>query len=84
MIVTASRALPVVLELFTEILGVTDIEPDESFVDLGGDSLLAARLIARLHDELPVELVTRTLFEAPTAAELAALLDERASLGSDR
>ncbi|MFF1832867.1 type I polyketide synthase [Streptomyces sp. NPDC058231] len=73
-----------VAALFAEILDLPDVEPDDSFFDLGGDSLIATQFVARARLVFPVELVPRTLFEAPTAAELAALIDERAAAGGER
>ena len=44
---------------------------DESFFDLGGDSLSAMRLIAAVNTGLDAGLSVRALFEAPTVAQLA-------------
>ena len=48
----------------------------DSFLALGGDSLLAARLAARMRDALAVELPVRLFFERSTVAELAAAVEE--------
>ena len=44
---------------------------DESFFDLGGDSLSAMRVIAAVNTGLDAGLAVRALFEAPTVAQLA-------------
>ena len=47
---------------------------DDSFFDLGGDSLSAMRAIAAINAGLDARLSVRALFEAPTVARLARLL----------
>ena len=44
---------------------------DDSFFDLGGDSLSAMRVIAAVNTGLDAGLAVRALFEAPTVAQLA-------------
>ena len=57
--------------IFSEVLGVDDVSVIESFHDIGGNSLLAARIVGRVSEELRVELNLRDLFEAPTVREFA-------------
>ncbi|MGW4288005.1 type I polyketide synthase [Streptomyces sp. NPDC004673] len=69
--------LGVVLRLFGDALGLPDIEPDESFFELGGDSLIAVKLFAQLREIYPVDIQMRSLFESATAADLAALIERQ-------
>ncbi|TXS08193.1 hypothetical protein EAO71_37410, partial [Streptomyces sp. ms191] len=79
-----ASTLTLVTGLFAEILDLPDVEPDDSFFDLGGDSLIATRFVARAEEVLSVRLVPRSLFEAPTPEELAALVDGLAAAGRER
>ncbi|MCL2533503.1 MAG: amino acid adenylation domain-containing protein, partial [Nocardiaceae bacterium] len=60
-----------IVDVFAEVLGLERIGVDDSFFDLGGNSLIATRVIARLSAALGVDLAVRALFEAPTPHELA-------------
>jgi non-ribosomal peptide synthetase component F len=57
--------------IYARVLGVTRVGVDESFFELGGDSLSAMRLIAAVNTALNTRLSVRTLFEAPSVAQLA-------------
>ncbi|MBF6331427.1 non-ribosomal peptide synthetase [Nocardia transvalensis] len=61
--------------VFTEVLGVDDIDVEDSFFELGGNSLSAARAVARINATLAAGLSIRDLFESATVAALAARLD---------
>ena len=60
--------------LWEETLGIQPIGVETSFFDLGGRSLLAARLFTRISREFGRDLPLATLFRAPTIEQLAAEL----------
>ena len=57
--------------IYAQVLGVERVGVDDSFFDLGGDSLSAMRLIAAVNSGLDAALGVRAVFEAPTVAQLA-------------
>jgi acyl transferase domain-containing protein/acyl carrier protein len=64
-----------VAKTMQELLGIADIgTADDFFADLGGTSLLATQLVARLRQRYPVELSLRRFFEGPTVTELAQVI----------
>ena len=70
----ASAVEEILAGIYAEVLGVDRVGVDDSFFDLGGDSLSAMRLIAAINTSLDASLAVRAIFEAPTVAELALLI----------
>ena len=64
--------------IYARVLGLERVGVDDSFFDLGGDSLSAMRVIAAINSSLDAGLAVRTLFDAPTVAQLAPRLGEAA------
>ncbi|MEV4130350.1 amino acid adenylation domain-containing protein, partial [Nocardia sp. NPDC049707] len=68
----ATAAERAVAEVFAEVLGVERVGADDDFFDLGGNSLIATRVVARLGATLAARIPVRSVFETPTVAGLAA------------
>jgi amino acid adenylation domain-containing protein len=64
------------LDLWGDVLGIDGIGVDDDFFDLGGDSLTAVRLLARLGERVGRELSLPLLLQARTVAELCRALEE--------
>ncbi|MGV0804437.1 amino acid adenylation domain-containing protein [Mycolicibacterium setense] len=58
--------------IYAQVLGLERVGADDSFFDLGGDSLSAMRLINSVNAALDTDLAVRAVFETPTVAQLAA------------
>nr|WP_308427355.1 non-ribosomal peptide synthetase [Microbispora rosea] len=58
-----------------ETLKISEVSPQDNFFDLGGHSVLAAKLASRMRKELGVVVPMRSLFEAETLADLAQLME---------
>ncbi len=72
------------VELWEAHFKMRPIGVDQNFFELGGDSLLAARLFAQMEKSFQMDLPMATLLEAPTISELARIISSRnsSSLGS--
>jgi acyl carrier protein len=70
--------------IWAEVLELDEVGIHDPFLDLGGQSLAAARIIARIAETLRVDLPLRALFETPTIAQLGTVIAERLARGSER
>ena len=63
------------VSIWSEILSVKPIGIDDDFFDLGGDSILGARLIARTRNEFGIDLPMHRLFDEPTIRAVSKWID---------
>src|SRR6185436_4616525 len=62
------------ISICSSLLGRPEIGVNENFFDIGGDSLSATKLVARIHRELGVKLSMRAVFSARNLEALAAAI----------
>lgn len=67
------------VEIWKEVLRVDHLGVDHSFLEVGGDSILALRILARVRALLALELPVHTLFDASTVAGMAAAIEQVAA-----
>ena len=61
----------ILADIYAQVLGLERVGVDDSFFELGGDSLSAMRVVAAINAGLDAHLAVRALFDAPTVAQLA-------------
>ena len=65
--------------IWSKVLSVNEVGIHDNFFDLGGHSLAASRVISRVIQTFKLELPVKALFEAPTVAEMAAIISQHQS-----
>jgi amino acid adenylation domain-containing protein len=70
----ASRLEGAIVQLWQEVLGLDDLGADDSFFELGADSLQAALLVNKVQERLGHTLYVVAVFDAPSPAAFAAYL----------
>lgn len=63
------------IAVWQEVLAIPQIGIEDNFYDLGGDSLIAIKVLSRLRDVFQVELSVNDLFERPTVKQLCERLE---------
>lgn len=63
------------------VLGLSEIGVDDDFFELGGNSLVAVQLAARMRDQFGVDVSIASLFDHPTIRSIATHLDTEYRLG---
>lgn len=63
-------------DIWSSVLKVQEVGVNDSFFSLGGHSLLATQVVYQLHKALNINLPLRSIFEEPTIAGLALVIEE--------
>jgi acyl carrier protein len=61
--------------IWKQVFGVEKVGIHDNFFELGGHSLIATQVIGRVRQVFQTELLVRSVFEAPTIAELATAIE---------
>jgi amino acid adenylation domain-containing protein len=69
-------------ELWNDLLQVKSVGVEDNFFHLGGHSLMASQLLARVRRQWDVEIKMIEFFENPTIASMAELVIERSQISS--
>jgi amino acid adenylation domain-containing protein len=70
--------------IWAALLNIETIGLDQDLFDLGAHSLMAVRAVAQIREKFQVDIQLRNLFERPTVAGLAELIDGMSWLKSER
>jgi acyl carrier protein len=69
------------IDIWRQALGVSQVGIDDSFFDLGGHSLLATQLMSRVRKAFGVEVALRVLFDHSTVRSLGEVIEEAVRAG---
>ncbi|MGZ6505496.1 MAG: condensation domain-containing protein, partial [Tumebacillaceae bacterium] len=64
------------VDMWGDVLGSKQLGIEDHFLELGGHSLLAIQILARVRDQLQIEVSLKQLFAHPTIAEFAAKIEQ--------
>ena len=66
-----------IADILVELIGLSEVFSDTDFFEVGGDSLLAVRLINAIKSRFAVDITMRELFDSRTVANISDIIDER-------
>jgi amino acid adenylation domain-containing protein/thioester reductase-like protein len=72
-----------IASLWAQILAIPVVGRQDSFFELGGNSLLAAHFVSLLREQLSIELPIRCVYETPTVQDLADTIQTIQQSGGD-
>ncbi len=76
-----SHVESVVADTWRDVLGIAQVAPNDSFFDLGGDSLIATQACARIGLALGVEVPLRMFFDCDTLRRQSEAILEKLTVG---
>ncbi|AFY74910.1 amino acid adenylation enzyme/thioester reductase family protein [Synechococcus sp. PCC 7502] len=73
----SNRTEEIITSIWSEVLGIPEVDRRDNFFEIGGHSLLATQVISRLQIALKQEISIRSLFEHPTPVQLAEAIEQK-------
>ena len=70
-----------IAEIWAEVLDIDRVGTQDNFFDLGGHSLAATRIVARLIEKFDLKLPLQLLFDSPTVEKMATVIAENQNVG---
>ena len=70
-------------EIWAEVLDIDDVGVDDDFLEIGGDSLKATRILSRAISTFEVEVPLQELFGSPTISDMALVVAQYQATGAD-
>src|SRR5262249_38411328 len=67
--------------IWSEVLSVQQVAPNDNLFDLGGHSLLITRIISRIRNFFQIDVPIHAFFETPTVAAIAARIESELQTG---
>lgn len=67
----------ILISIWKDILGISNISNDSDFFELGGDSLQMMTVLFRISQDMGIELDPGVIFDGPTPAQLAVFITAR-------
>ena len=71
-------------DVWMEVLDLEKVSANDSFFDLGGDSLLVSRMVAKIHDIFAVHIPMKTIFLTPTIQKIAVAIKAQRAKQNDQ
>lgn len=69
-------------KIWREVLGFDEVGIQDNFSDLGGESLMAAQILARIQDTFGKNFPLAAILQSPTIEEMAKILEQSGSISS--